>query len=335
LQASYEGRPVDVKPDVEEPRDAVIQKQSIKWEVRVVAGKKLVILAAVNGGAQQDRDGARVPITPVEIAEAAHHCHKAGASVVHVHARADDKGPTSDIKVFREIIQRIRDTCDILIQTTNGFGVRRDPATNEYVWPTDAERLALHNVEPKQDLFSIATGSWDFYHPAGGYPGTVSYVNSEALLQQNIRAVLKRGASLEFEITEVSQIHKLSRYADEGVFDRNTKNLWLDYCLGFGAMVPTVRTLALAAEDGARLFPHWKWEVLATGHDQFPMNTVGVIMGCDIVRVGFEDNIYLPNGKPAQDNFQLVEAMADIAGKFGREPATVADAREVFNVGNT
>lgn len=295
-------------------------------------GKKLVILAAVNGGAQQDRDGAHVPITPAEIAEAAYDCWKAGASVVHIHARAADKGPTSDIKVFSEIIKRIRDKCDILIQTTNGFGVRRDPSTGEYIWPTDGERLALHSVEPKQDLFSIATGSWDFYHPEGGYDGTVSYVNSEHLLQENIKAVLKRGASLEFEITEVSQIHKLSRYADEGVFDRNTKNLWLDYCLGFGAMVPTVRTLAMATEDGQRLFPDWKWEVLATGRDQFPMNTVGVLMGCDIVRVGFEDNIYLPNGNPGHYNYQLVEAMADIAQRFGREPATVQEARAVFSL---
>ena len=93
----------------------------------MVAGKKLVILAAVNGGAQQDRDGARVPITPAEIAETAQQCYKAGASVIHVHARAADKGPTSDIKVFSDIIKRIRDKCDILIQTTNGFGVRRDP----------------------------------------------------------------------------------------------------------------------------------------------------------------------------------------------------------------
>ena len=102
------------------------------------AAKKLVILAAVNGGAQQDRDGASVPITPAEIAETALQCYKAGASVIHVHARAADKGPTSDIKVFSDIIKRIRDKCDILIQTTNGFGVRRDPQTNEYVWPNDA-----------------------------------------------------------------------------------------------------------------------------------------------------------------------------------------------------
>jgi 3-keto-5-aminohexanoate cleavage enzyme len=294
--------------------------------------KKLVVLAAVNGGAQQSRDGAHVPITPAEIAEAAEECYRAGASVVHIHARGEDKGPTTDLKVFSDIIRRIRDRCDILIQTTNGFGVRRDPKTGEVVWPTDKERLALHSVEPKQDLFSIATGSWDFYHPEGGYKGTTAYVNSEYLLQENIKAVLKRGASLEFEITEVSQLYKLDRYAEEGVFDRNTKNLWIDYCLGFGAMVPTVRTLALAVEDGQRLFPNWRWEVLATGRDQFPMNTVGVLMGCDIVRVGFEDNIYLPHGKPAERNYQLVEAMIDIAQKFGREPATVAEAKAVFNL---
>ena len=98
-------------------------------------------------------------------------------------------------------------------------------------------------------------------------------------------------------------------------------------------MVPTVRTLALAMEDGQRLFPQWRTEVLATGRDQFPMNTVGVLMGCDIVRVGFEDNIYLPGGTPAQRNDQLVDAMAKIGRTFGRDPATVGEARDVFAIG--
>ena len=87
----------------------------------MAAGKKLVILAAVNGGAQQDRDGARVPITPAEIAEAAHQCYKAGASVVHIHARAADKLPTSDIEVFSDIIKRIRNKCDIRLLDDERF----------------------------------------------------------------------------------------------------------------------------------------------------------------------------------------------------------------------
>jgi 3-keto-5-aminohexanoate cleavage enzyme len=99
----------------------------------LAATKKLVILAAINGGAQQDRDGAKVPITPTEIAEAAHECYNSGASVVHIHARGADKGPTSGISVFSEIVKRVRDRCDILIQTTNGFGATRSAHERVYL----------------------------------------------------------------------------------------------------------------------------------------------------------------------------------------------------------
>ena len=59
---------------------------------------------------------------------------------------------------------------------------------------------------------------------------------------------------------------------------------------------------------------------------------LGVAMGCDIVRVGFEDNIYLPDGRPARHNHELVAAMARIARDFGREPATTDEAREIFGI---
>lgn len=297
-----------------------------------MANKKLVILAAVNGGNQQDREGAHVPTQPAEIAEEALNCQKAGAAVIHIHARDKNRQATGDPKVFSEIIKRIRDKCDILIQTTNGIGIRVDPKTGQKQFPTDEERLALLSIEPKQDLFSQAGGPWDFYHPEGGYSGTTTFVNTPELLTKNIKAVLAKGAALEFEIVEVSFLHKLFRMSEEGVFDRQRSKYWLDYCMGFGGMPSTPRTLVHAVEEGQRLFPQAKWEVLATGPGQFPMNTLGVLMGCDIVRVGFEDNIYLPNGRAAQHNHQLVEAMARIAREFGREPATVDEAKAVFGL---
>ena len=64
------------------------------------------------------------------------------------------------------------------------------------------------------------------------------------------------------------------------------------------------------------------------------MTTMGVLTGCDIVRIGFEDNIYLPNGRAARTNGDLVAAMARIAREHGREPATVAEARQVFRLAN-
>src|SRR5450631_270730 len=141
---------------------------------------KLVILAAITGGSQQDREGAKVPCTPAEIAEEALRCYKAGASVVHIHARDenDRNQPTGDLDVFKDIINRIHDKCDILIQTTNGIGSRRDPISGKIIRPSEEQRLGVLAIEPRQDLYSIAGGSWDFYHP--GVPGRneFSFANS-------------------------------------------------------------------------------------------------------------------------------------------------------------
>jgi len=295
--------------------------------------KKLVILAAITGGSQQDRDGAKVPCTPQEIADEAFRCYQAGASVVHVHARDKDKQPTGDMSMFKEIIMRIRDKCDMLIQTTNGIGSKKDPVTGQIVRPTEDERLGVLRLEPKQDLFSIAGGSWDFYHP--GVPGKneFSFANSTEFLQKYVPAALKRGA-LEFEITESSALYKLRRLADEGMFDSQKDRYWFDLCLGFGGMPATPRALVQTVDEMGRLFPGAPWQICATHTDQFPLSTMALLMDCDIVRVGFEDNIHLPDGSVARHNGELCEAIANIGRTFGREPASVADARQVFGLGN-
>ena len=295
--------------------------------------KKLVILAAITGGSQQDRDGAKVPCTPQEIADEAFRCYQAGASVVHVHARDQDKQPTGDVNMFKEIITRIRDKCDILIQTTNGIGSKKDPVTGKILRPTEDERFGVLRLEPKQDLFSIAGGSWDFYHP--GVPGKneFSFSNSTEFLRKYVPAALQRGA-LEFEITESSALHKLRRLADEGVFDSQKDRYWFDLCLGFGGMPATPRALVQTVDEMERLFPGAPWEICATHTDQFSLSTMALLMDCDIVRVGFEDNIHLPDGSVARHNGELCEAIAAIGQTFGREPASVADARQVFGLSN-
>ena len=90
--------------------------------------------------------------------------------MVHVHARDAQGRNTGDREIYSEIIRQIRARSPILIQTTNGIGVRRDPATGGFIWPSDQEWLGLLEIEPQQDLFGIAGGSADFYNPEGGYP---------------------------------------------------------------------------------------------------------------------------------------------------------------------
>ena len=295
-------------------------------------GNKVMITVALNGGLQQDREGAVVPKQPDEIGEAAARCWEAGASVVHVHARGPDGKNSGDPAIYAEIIREIRARSPILIQTTNGIGVRRDPTTGQFIWPTDSERLGLLEIEPQQDLFGIAGGSADFHNPEGGYPEETPYVNSPQLLKRTIEAVYAKGSALEYEIVEASSLHRLMRYANEGLFDRHRSNIWLLHGGGFGATPPVARNVIFNIDEGLRMFPQAIWGVTATGRDMFRIATLGLAMECDLVRVGFEDGIHLPDGTVAGDNAEMVQAAARIAGIYGLRPASVEEARARFGI---
>ena len=134
------------------------------------------------------------------------------------------------------------------------------------------------------------------------------------------------------EIADIGFINNAMRYAEEGLFDRNAKYFWCDLVMGFGAMPANARHMVFAQAEIQRNFPNAMLQVVATERDQFPMCILAASLGFDIVRLGFEDNIYLPDGKPAQRNHQLVAAMAKIAKDIGREVATAEDARAMFGV---
>jgi 3-keto-5-aminohexanoate cleavage enzyme len=210
--------------------------------------------------------------------------------------------------------------------------VRRDPATGQFIWPTDKERLGLLDLDPPQDLFGIAGGSADFHNPEGGYPEEVPYVNSPALLRQTIQAVYAKGSALEYEVVEASSLHRLVRYANEGLFDRHRENMWLLHGGGFGATPPVARNVLFNIDEGQRLFPRAIWGVTATGRDMFRIVTLGLSLGCDLARVGFEDGIHLPDGSVARDNSDMVRAAVQIASLYGLAPATVAEARARFGI---
>jgi 3-keto-5-aminohexanoate cleavage enzyme len=288
-----------------------------------MAGNKLIILVAPTGN-QKDRDGVHIPTLPDEVAEESFRCYQAGAAVVHIHARdPKTKLASGDLKLFGEIIRKIKEKSDILVQTTTSLGLKQDPVTKQWIWHTEAERMGLLSLQPSQDLLSCPLGSWEFIHPEGGQ-GTPS------TQMKNIGAMVKTKLPWEMEIAEVGFLHNAVRLADDGVFDRHGTNFWLDYIMGFGGQPSTPRQLMYMMDEGKRLFPQAKWEVNATGRDQFRMNILGAAMGCDIVRVGFEDSVYLPNGKPATNNYQQVEAMAKLATDLGREIATPAEAWEIL-----
>ena len=157
-------------------------------------------------------------------------------------------------------------------------------------------------------------------------------MNSPELLKQTIETVYSLGSALEYEIVEASSIHRLLRYAEEGLFDRDRDNIWLLHGGGYGAVPAIARNLMFNIDEGLRYFPKAILGVTSAGREMFPMITLGLSMRCDLVRVGFEDSLQLPDGSVARHNHEMVIAAAAIGRFFGMEPATVEEARQRFDI---
>ena len=73
------------------------------------------------------------------------------------------------------------------------------------------------------------------------------------------------------------------------------------------------------------------WTVTGVGRGAWPMVAAGIVMG-GIVRVGFDDNIYLEKGHKAAANGELVEKVVRLAKELGREIATPDEARKILSL---
>src|SRR5258708_17015290 len=80
---------------------------------------KVIITCAVTGAIHTPTMSPYLPITPDEIAEAAIGAAKAGAAIVHLHARdPKDGSPTQDPQLFRQFAPKIKAACDVVLNFT-------------------------------------------------------------------------------------------------------------------------------------------------------------------------------------------------------------------------
>lgn len=291
--------------------------------------EKVIILVAPTGYQMPREGGPYVPISPEEIAEDVFRCYQAGASIAHIHAR-DEKTKliTPDTSVYSEIFRRIRGKCDIVIQITSAIASWFDPVTNKRVRPSEEERMALLDVDPRPDMIPTVMGTIDVSYADGSY---ATFPNTPDFLRKIIPALIKKKLGWEWEVWDISFLYNGLRLAEEGVFDKNMPFL-LHYVMELGGQPAIPRQLVYISEEGQRLFPQAQWEVSARRKNVFATLALGMSLGCHVVRVGFEDNIYLPNGEIAKYNAQLVESVARIAQDLGREIAIVDEAKEILSL---
>jgi uncharacterized protein (DUF849 family) len=270
---------------------------------------EVFITCAVPGvGATTDRSDL-VPVTPLQIVDAALEAADAGAAIVHIHVRNPETGgPSRDPALYREVVEGIRASdVDVVLNLTAGMGGDLVLGGIESPLPpnesgTDmagaSERLA-HVAELRPEICTLDCGTMNFAE--GDYVMT----NTPSMLREMARQIRDLGVRPEIEVFDTGHLVFAKQLIAEGLVEEPAM---LQLCMGipYGAPDDPGTLLALVNQLPASCV----FSAFAIGRMQLPYVALAAVVGGN-VRVGLEDNLWLERGVKAS-NGQLVERAVTI-----------------------
>jgi 3-keto-5-aminohexanoate cleavage enzyme len=300
--------------------------------------EKVIVTCAITGGASP-AGNPYLPKTPAEQVASAVEAVGAGASVIHIHGRNPETGmPDSDARFIGEAVAGIRKQCpDVIVNVSTGGSGKRydgDHLFEEVPKESVKGRIQLiadlaQDSETKPDLASFNAGSpvIDIYsRTKKDWLLKFVMVHTFDDMTHMAKVMQENGVKPEFECYDVGMINNVLTLRDLGyVGDR----LYFQCVMGIMGGIPATPDNLLHMVR--QIPPEYPWSVCAVGASEYPMVTMGLIMGGN-VRVGFEDNIYLNPGVPAKSNAEMVAKAVRLAGELGREIATPEEARRILGL---
>src|SRR5580700_6925060 len=279
-----------------------------------------VVTCALSGVLANRSQCPDIPYTPAEMGEEAKRAYDAGASVVHIHARNDDGGPTFSPAVFAKIKEEIRKRCPIILNFSTGTIV--DDVTEQctYVRESRPEIAALNMGTMNYSKYSEKRKAFVF---------DMVFPNTYAKIMKLISAMNEAGAKPELECFDSGHTHGIWPLLDMGLLKPPLQFSFIVNVLG--GIPPTVESLQLQRQIALDLAPGSEWEVIGISKCQWRMLATALVLGGN-VRVGLEDNLYLPAGVPARSNGDLVDVAVRMVRDVGRRPATVDEARAILGL---
>jgi uncharacterized protein (DUF849 family) len=288
--------------------------------------RKTILTCAVTGNITTRAQHPGLPITPAEIAAAAIEAGRAGAAVVHMHARDPETGKGSmELEYFAEIVDRIRQSgSDIILNLSTGEGGRFVPSEDEPRIAAQGttlarpERRVAHVEALKPEICTLDFNTM--------FSGSAVVVNTPRNLEIMASRIYGVGTVPEIEIFDSGDLHMVQDFLKRGILQTP---LMFQIVLGvrFGAVADPDTLFYLSR----RLPPDCIWAAFGIGRAEFPMLAQSYLLGGH-VRVGLEDNIYISAGKLARDNAELVERGVTIVENLGGRIATAQEARKMIGL---
>jgi 3-keto-5-aminohexanoate cleavage enzyme len=270
-------------------------------------GAKVIVAAAVVGAEVTRAQSPYVPYTPEEIARAAVDAGRAGAAVVHLHARWPDGRPSQDPRHFREIVDRIRDAGSrVVIQCSTGGAVGMGLE----------ERLG--SLVDGAEMGTLNLGTMNF--------GDDVFLNPRPEVVRVASRLRERGLVPECEAYDAGMLDTLGWLLEHGhLAPPYHVQLVLGVPGGLAASERNLRFLVEGLPEAVR------WSAAGIGRAQLPVAALALALGGH-VRVGLEDNLFVSKGVLARGSHELVSLAVDLAARAGREPATPDEARALLGI---
>jgi len=239
--------------------------------------------------------------------------------MIHIHARKPDGTPSYDVEDFRAISDAIRRECgdDVIVNfSTGAMGISIEKRL-EYLRECLPEVAALNMGSMNYAKYSRRRRDFVF---------KAVFANPFDEIIEFLAAMKELGIKPEHECFDLGHVGSVYPLMDMGVLE---PPLHVDCVMGVvGGVRPTARNLAaMAAEvpDGSH------WGVIGISREQWMLVAAALTLGGSI-RVGLEDNFYLPNGDMARSNGELVAKARQMTEDAGRRPASVEEARRLLGV---
>jgi uncharacterized protein (DUF849 family) len=300
---------------------------------------KRIITCAVTGASFTPTMSPYLPYKPEDIISQAIEAHKAGAAILHLHARDPKTGePSADPEQFREYLVEIKKQTNAVISLTSGG------ATGQSI----QQRLkVIKTLQPELCTCNMGTINYGGFPMIDKYKGKWKFEWEEPFLEMTRRepfssnfadieymlTVLHQetGTRFEFEAYDVGHIYTLAYYLEKGYIK---PPIFLQFVMGtmggIGAevvdnVVFMKRTLDRLLGDSVQ------WSVLGSGRYQMNTVTAGALMGSH-VRVGLEDSLYLGKGQMAENSAQQVSKIKRIMEDLSIEVASSDQARQMLDL---
>jgi 3-keto-5-aminohexanoate cleavage enzyme len=278
----------------------------------------VVITCSISGALANREQCPAIPYTPEEYAAESRRIVDEGGTHIHIHARRPDGTPSYEVEDFRAIHDAIRAEVgmDAIINfSTGALGV-----------PLEKRIAYLREVPPEVAALNMGSMNYAKYSRARkNFVFSAVFANPFEEIIELLGVMKELGIKPEHECFDVGHVGSLEPLIDMGVLE---PPLHVDFVMGvIGGVPPTARNVAAMADNLPEGRHHWG--VIGIGRVQWTLLATALTLGGS-VRVGVEDNFYLPDGTMAGSNGELVAKARQMCEDVGRRPATVDEARRLL-----